>query len=214
MTTGLIDQTGNRALGERLTTLSPRAALEAAVALLLLSPQIPLIFMGEEDASGTPFRFFTDHHGELADAVSEGRRREFASFAAFADPQRRAGIPDPNAVSTFEQSRPAPDPALGSSRRNLYRRLLGVRRDRIVPRLDGACALAPMVIGEAAVVARWRMGDGAMLTIATNLGPATCPLTAPSGELLFATGPTGGASAQNGQLEGRTTVAFLEAGRG
>jgi hypothetical protein len=58
------------------------------------------------------------------------------------------------------------------------------------------------------------MSDGAILAIAVNLGPASCPLTTPSGELLFATGHTGGACAQNGQLEGHTTVAFLETGRG
>jgi maltooligosyltrehalose trehalohydrolase len=208
------DQIGNRAFGERLTALADPRALEAATALQLLCPQIPLIFMGEEDASTTPFRFFTDHHGELADAVREGRRREFAGFAAFADPQRRASIPDPNAATTFEQSRPVPDPALGSTRRDLYRRLLDARRDRIVPRLGGARALDAKVIGEAAVLARWRMGDGAILTIAANLGPATCALTTPPGELLFATGQTGGVSAQNGRLEGRTTVAFLETGRG
>jgi malto-oligosyltrehalose trehalohydrolase len=208
------DQIGNRAFGDRLTALADPRALEAAIALQLLCPQIPLIFMGEEDASATPFQFFTDHHGELADAVREGRRREFASFAAFADPARRASIPDPNAATTFAQSRPAPDAALGSSRRDLYRRLLGLRRDRIMPRLDGARALEARVIGEAAVLAQWRMGDGAILTIAANLAPVACPLATPSGELLFATGETGGASAQNGQLEGRTTVAFLEPHRG
>ncbi|MEN3376713.1 MAG: maltooligosyltrehalose trehalohydrolase [Hyphomicrobiales bacterium] len=208
------DQIGNRAFGDRLTALTDPRALEAAIALQLLCPQIPLIFMGEEDASTTPFQFFTDHHDELADAVREGRRREFASFAAFADPARRASIPDPNAATTFAQSRPVPDAALGSSRRDLYRRLLGLRRDRIMPRLDGARAQEARVIGEAAVLARWRMGDGAILTIAANLAPAACPLATPSGGLLFATGETGGASAQNGQLEGRTTVAFLETDRG
>ncbi|MGZ6176365.1 MAG: malto-oligosyltrehalose trehalohydrolase, partial [Candidatus Binataceae bacterium] len=208
------DQIGNRAFGERLTALVDPRALEAAIALQLLCPQIPLIFMGEEDASATPFQFFTDHHGELAGAVREGRRREFASFAAFASPQRRACIPDPNAATTFEQSRPAPDAALGSSRRELYRRLLEVRRERIVPRLEGARALDAKVVGEAAVLARWRMGDGAVLTIVSNLGPASCALTTPSGELLFATGKSGDASAQNGRLEGYTSAAFLEAGRG
>src|SRR5262249_35915412 len=84
------DQIGNRAFGDRLTTTVAPQALEAAIALQLLCPQIPLIFMGEESASATPFQFFTDHHGELADAVREGRRREFASFAAFSDPARRA----------------------------------------------------------------------------------------------------------------------------
>lgn len=208
------DQIGNRAFGERLTALADSRALEVAIALQLLCPHIPLIFMGEESASTTPFLFFTDHHGELADAVREGRRREFASFAAFADPQRRAGIPDPNAAVTFEQSRPAADAALGSSRRDLYRRLLDIRRDRIMPRLDGARALGAKVIGEAAVLAQWRMSDNAILTIASNLGPAACPLTAPSGELLFATGPAGDVSVKNGSLEGYTTVAFLETSRG
>jgi maltooligosyltrehalose trehalohydrolase len=208
------DQIGNRAFGERLTALADPRALEAAIALQLLCPHIPLIFMGEEDASGTPFQFFTDHHGALADAVREGRRREFASFAAFADPQRRASIPDPNAAATFEQSRPAPDATLGSSRRDLYRRLLAIRRDQIVPRLDGARALDAKAVGDAAVLAQWRMSDGAILTIACNLGPASCPLTAPSGELLFAAGQTGGSSAQSGWLESYTTVVFLETHRG
>jgi maltooligosyltrehalose trehalohydrolase len=179
----------------------------------LLCPHIPLIFIGEEDASTTPFQFFTDHHGELADAVREGRRREFAGFAAFADPQRRASIPDPNATITFDQSRPEADAALASSRRELYRHLLDLRRDRIVPVLAGARALGATVIDEAAVVARWRMSDGAILTIATNLGPAACRLTAPSGELLFAAG-SAGKSAQGDLLEGHTTVAFLETSRG
>src|ERR1051325_7054552 len=76
------DQIGNRAFGDRLAAIARPEALEAAIALQLLCPQIPLIFMGEEIASPTPFQFFTDHHGELADAVREGRRREFASFAA------------------------------------------------------------------------------------------------------------------------------------
>jgi malto-oligosyltrehalose trehalohydrolase len=207
------DQIGNRALGERLTALAHSRALEAAIALQLLCPHIPLIFMGEEEASTTPFQFFTDHHGELADAVREGRRREFAGFAAFADPQRRASIPDPNATITFDQSRPEADAALASSRRELYRHLLDLRRDRIVPVLAGARALDGTVIDEAAVVARWRMSDGAILTIATNLGPAACPMSPPLGEPLFAAG-SAGKSAQGGLLEGHTTVAFLETSRG
>ena len=91
------DQIGNRAFGERLTTLVEPAALEAAIALMMLCPQIPLLFMGEETASRTPFLFFTDHAAELADAVREGRRSEFAKFPAFADPATRERIPDPNA---------------------------------------------------------------------------------------------------------------------
>src|SRR5690606_10289037 len=99
------DQIGNRALGERLSRLCPPPALRAATGLLLLAPMIPLLFMGDEEGSRRPFLFFTDHHDELADAVREGRRNEFAHFAAFADPQQRARIPDPNAADTFEASR-------------------------------------------------------------------------------------------------------------
>ncbi|HEX4504857.1 MAG TPA: malto-oligosyltrehalose trehalohydrolase, partial [Alphaproteobacteria bacterium] len=94
------DQIGNRALGERLTKLADPASLRAATALLLLCPQIPLIFMGDELGSTAPFLFFTDFHGDLADAVREGRRREFAKFPAFSDPAQREKIPDPNARST------------------------------------------------------------------------------------------------------------------
>jgi malto-oligosyltrehalose trehalohydrolase len=78
------DQIGNRPFGDRLTTIADPEALKAAITLQLLSPNIPLIFMGEERMSRTPFQFFTDHHGDLADAVREGRRREFASFTRFA----------------------------------------------------------------------------------------------------------------------------------
>lgn len=100
------DQIGNRALGERLHQLCSSQALQAATALLLLSPMIPLMFMGDEINAQTPFLFFTDHPGELAEAVREGRRNEFAEFAAFKDPHRREQIPDPNALQTFRRSMP------------------------------------------------------------------------------------------------------------
>jgi len=106
------DQIGNRAHGERLTTLADPEALKAAIALQVLSPNIPLLFMGEERLSRAPFLFFTDHHGALADAVREGRRREFAEFTAFGSED----IPDPNALETFEHSQP---PMTGAS--DLYR---------------------------------------------------------------------------------------------
>src|SRR5262249_34307849 len=117
------DQIGNRALGERLTALADPAALEAAIALLLLCPQIPLLFMGEEVASPSPFLFFTDHNEELAAAVRAGRRREFASFTSFLA-RRGSVLPDPNAIETFERSIPKPDPERGNAREKLYRELL------------------------------------------------------------------------------------------
>ena len=163
------DQVGNRAMGERLTLLAHPDRLRAATALLLLGPQIPLLFMGDSEGSEAPFLFFTDFHDELADAVREGRRKEFAKFEAFADPAARARIPDPNARATSERSRPEPGPE-ADAWRALYRELLGLRHAHIVPRLKGSRSLGAEAIGDGAVVAGWQMGDGARLTIALNLG--------------------------------------------
>ncbi len=102
-------------MGERLTTLADPQALRAATVLLLLSPFIPLLFMGEEVASQTPFLFFTDHNDELAELVREGRRAEFKHFAAFQDPERREKIPDPNAPAPSRpRSRTSPATAASS----------------------------------------------------------------------------------------------------
>jgi maltooligosyltrehalose trehalohydrolase len=163
------DQIGNRAMGERLTLLADRRKLRAATALLLLSPQIPLLFMGDERGSESPFLFFTDFQDELADAVREGRRKEFAKFDAFADPEARKAIPDPNALETFERSRACGGPDAAECQ-DLYRALLKIRHDEIVPRLRGTKSIGAEAIGEGAVVAHWTLGDGALLTIALNLG--------------------------------------------
>jgi malto-oligosyltrehalose trehalohydrolase len=204
------DQIGNRAFGERLTTLADAGALEAAIALQLLCPQVPLVFMGEETASLSPFLYFTDHNDELAAAVRAGRRREFAQFAGFADEKRLAALPDPNARETFERSRPVPDPERTATREALYRRLLAVRRDELVPRLPGTHAVEAQAIGAAAVLASWRMGDGAVLTIATNLGAEAVSVPRLSGRMLFESAEDAGATVQKGSLPARTTVAHLE----
>ncbi len=182
------DQIGNRAMGERLTLLADPQKLRAATALLLLGPQIPLMFMGDETGSTSPFLFFTDFHDELADAVREGRRKEFAKFAAFADPEARKAIPDPNALATFELSRAEPGPD-AEAWRALYRDLLAIRHREIVPRLRGAVALGAEVIGTGAVVARWRMVDGAVLSIALNLGDEAVAF--PRTDSLYADGDVG-----------------------
>jgi maltooligosyltrehalose trehalohydrolase len=199
------DQIGNRPFGERISVLSDAASLAAAVALQLLSPHIPLLFMGEEDASIAPFLYFTDHHGGLADAVREGRRREFAGFAAFSSDETRSTIPDPNDRATFERSRPDPGPGADETRA-FYASLLSLRQSLIVPRLLGARSLGADVIGPAAVAARWRMGDGALLTIATNLGKTAVPFGRQSGQVVF--NSTG--EAVDDLLAASTTVAFLQ----
>jgi maltooligosyltrehalose trehalohydrolase len=98
------DQIGNRALGERLARLTSVSALRASTALLLLAPSPPLLFMGEEWGASTSFLFFCDFEPGLAQKVTEGRRREFAAFPAFADPRAREVIPDPSAPTTRDAS--------------------------------------------------------------------------------------------------------------
>ena len=200
------DQIGNRAMGERLTVLADAEALRAAVALLLLCPHIPMIFMGEEWGSTSPFLFFTAHHDELAELVRQGRRREFAKFAAFTDPARRELIPDPNGVATFAASRPdaTPPGAEGETWRALYTALLKLRAAEIAPRIPGATAIAAAAIGPKAVRASWRMGDGATLTIVGNLGPAAIACEHLEGRVLFASH-----AIVDGRLPARATIATL-----
>jgi maltooligosyltrehalose trehalohydrolase len=128
------DQVGNRAGGERLSSLVPRAALKVAAAACLLSPSLPLLFMGEEYGETAPFLYFTDHGDpDLAEAVREGRRAEFASFA-------RAGeVPNPQNPSTFERSRVHPGTQLQREDVQLlrwYHRLIDLRKS--VPALGSA----------------------------------------------------------------------------
>jgi maltooligosyltrehalose trehalohydrolase len=187
------DQIGNRALGERLAHLCPAPALRAATVMLLLSPMIPLMFMGDEWGADEPFQFFTDFHDELAVKVCEGRRAEFAEFSAFADEQQRDLIPDPNAVSTFESSRPAfieshqeGSQSAHGNWRTFYRDLLKIRHREIFPRLQGCQAIGAELLSEKAVTARWQMGDGSILRIDLNLTEVSLILrNVPAGHFLY-----------------------------
>ncbi|HUP69963.1 MAG TPA: malto-oligosyltrehalose trehalohydrolase [Acidimicrobiales bacterium] len=95
------DQVGNRAVGERSSALMSPGRLKVGAALVLTAPFVPMLFQGEEWGAATPFQYFTDHDDpELGRAVSEGRRREFASFGW--DPE---AVPDPQERGTFDRSR-------------------------------------------------------------------------------------------------------------
>jgi maltooligosyltrehalose trehalohydrolase len=114
------DQVGNRAFGDRLH--GPKLRLAAFCSIL--APGVPLLFMGEEYDERHPFLFFADHvDAEIARSTREGRRREFAEFAAFA----QAEVPNPGALDTFARSKL--DPASGDPEHHgYYRRLLELRR--------------------------------------------------------------------------------------
>jgi maltooligosyltrehalose trehalohydrolase len=162
------DQTGNRALGERLDALADPRAIEAALAITLLAPMIPMLFMGEEWGSQRPFLFFCDFAGELAEAVRKGRRREYDwAYAKYGD-----AVPDPLDPKTFSAcvlDWEARDVASGRDRLALVKRLLEVRRQQIVPRLAGARHGDARATDDGLVTAHWPMGDGAILRLAANL---------------------------------------------
>ena len=123
------DQVGNRALGDRL----PRERLRLAACCSLFAPGVPLLFMGEEHGETPPFQFFTDHNDpEIAQATREGRRREFARFAAFAGED----VPDPQA-SRPSSARSSTGPMATRSIARFYRELLALRRRTRLPRRGG-----------------------------------------------------------------------------
>jgi maltooligosyltrehalose trehalohydrolase len=162
------DQIGNRAFGERLARLAGGEAVRALSALILLAPSPPLLFMGEEWAASTSFLYFCDFEPDLARAVTAGRRREFASFAAFADPLAQAQIPDPSARTTFEASVLRWDERSEPKHAEMlawYTRLLALRAREIVPAVallrgsDGAFRR----VGERGLQLRWNLPDGAVL---------------------------------------------------
>ncbi|MDN5569256.1 MAG: malto-oligosyltrehalose trehalohydrolase, partial [Paracoccus sp. (in: a-proteobacteria)] len=94
------DQIGNRAHGDRLITLADPEGVATAYALLLVSPYIPMVFMGEERGETAPFQFFVDFKGDLAEAVRKGRAAEFTGIAALGDT-----VPDPLSPATFQRSK-------------------------------------------------------------------------------------------------------------
>jgi 1,4-alpha-glucan branching enzyme/maltooligosyltrehalose trehalohydrolase len=168
------DQIGNRAYGERIAMLAQQKPLQVALAVLLLAPSPPMLFMGEEFSAATPFQFFCDFQGELAAAVTDGRRREFAGFRKFADPAARAGIPDPNDPVTFVRCKLNWD-CLDEPQHKVwlefYRSLLSLRLKHVVPHLPGMGGGAEFeLIGVTGLVVRWRLDDGAQLTLLSNLG--------------------------------------------
>ncbi|MEA2621129.1 MAG: maltooligosyltrehalose trehalohydrolase [Chloroflexota bacterium] len=156
------DQVGNRAKGERSSHLLGPDALKVAAALVVLGPQVPLLFNGEEWAASTPFLYFTDHHEELGQAVREGRRKEFEAHGWPEDE-----VPDPQAPETFQRSKLVWDERDGDVHAEIlawHRRLIGLRRE--LPGL--AAGPAPDV--DCDVDAGWVTVRRSGTLLAANLG--------------------------------------------
>ncbi len=184
------DQIGNRAFGERLEALTDLHELEALSAILLLSPHIPLMFMGEEWNEVRPFAFFVGFDGELGQAVRDGRRREFEKFPEFSG-HNTDHIPDPMAMSTFEASRidwSRPETPDGAAALARTRHLLDLRRSRIVPHLAGARRGGAITWRDGpAFSVEWPLGT-ACLGVIANLSTEEKAMPAPRGEVIHRTG--------------------------
>jgi maltooligosyltrehalose trehalohydrolase len=209
------DQVGNRALGERLVALAGEQPLRAAVCAWLLAPQPPLLFMGEEFGATTPFLFFCDFGPDLATAVTEGRRKEFARFARFSSPEAQAAIPDPNAADTYARSKLDWSCLAGAKHSRwlaYYRELLALRRDAIVPLLAGAPGGygRHAACGEGAVVVEWTLGRKSRLEIRLNLSEreARAPRP-PEGEALYCEPRDAAAAFAAGRLPAAAAACYL-----
>jgi maltooligosyltrehalose trehalohydrolase len=165
------DQVGNRARGERLSHLVSPERLKIAAALVFASPFVPLIFQGEEWAASSPFQYFTDHpEPELAQAVRDGRRREFAAFG-----WKSESVPDPQAPETFERSKLRWDEVGGGLHADMlawYRRLIELRWTE--PALaDGLFEHVEVHLDEAA---RWLVLERGPLAVVCNLASGAQPI--------------------------------------
>jgi malto-oligosyltrehalose trehalohydrolase len=185
------DQIGNRALGERLIELTPAKALEAALAITLLGPSPPLLFMGDEWGAREPFPFFCDFKGELAEAVRNGRRKEFAEAYA----RYRDEVPDPLAERTVKLATPdwsKIDKPEHRARFELVRRLLAARKSHVVPRLPQLeSGHGKAEFRQNLLFARWRFRTGEMLSILANLSDQIRPRPADAevGESIWGEAP-------------------------
>ncbi|MFU8818026.1 MAG: malto-oligosyltrehalose trehalohydrolase, partial [Pseudomonadales bacterium] len=187
------DQVGNRAHGERIHELCAETALRAATAILLLSPMPPLLFMGQEWCASSRFPFFCDFGGELAEAVKQGRIREFERFDAFSDPEARRHIPDPTSAATFAAAKLRWEERLDADHRRwwrLHQALLALRRRDLVPLLEGVDAggVDARLLGDSGLAATWELAAGARYSLHANLGETALTLPAePAGGVVYAT---------------------------
>jgi maltooligosyltrehalose trehalohydrolase len=163
------DQIANSASGERLRQITDPAKLRAMTALLLLAPQTPMIFQGDEFGATSPFFYFADHSGELGEAVRNGRREFLAQFPSLATTQQEP--PVPNAPSTFERCKlDWSERDRHSAVRALYRDLLTLRKSDPAFSRQDRNMLAGAVLSDDAFLLRWLNGTPDERLLIVNLG--------------------------------------------
>jgi maltooligosyltrehalose trehalohydrolase len=159
-----------------VAVLADADALKQALAIVLLAPAVPMLFMGEEWAATSPFLFFCDFGPDLAAAVTRGRRAEFGRFARFRDPAVQAAIPDPNDERTFRASKldwAQRDAPAHAAWRTFTAGLLATRAARLVPHLGGPARGGRYRVDGQLLQVDWTLADGARLHLAANFGPPT-----------------------------------------
>jgi len=210
------DQVGNRAFGERITNLAEPRALKAVVAVLLLAPSPPLLFMGEEFGASTPFLFFCDFEPDLASKAREGRRVEFARFAQFGSTEAQAKIPDPNAEETFLRSKldwAAVQSQIHSDWLKFYRELLACRKSTIVPRIKDVLRGTARfeLLSKRAVSVIWPFAGGGQFALIANLSDATLDIPQiPEGSLVYATGAHPAALGKHSTMPALSVACYLK----
>ncbi len=212
------DQIGNRALGERLSHIVTNdESLRAATSVFLLAPSPPMLFMGEEWAAPEPFPYFCDFHPELAKAVREGRKREFAKFAKFSSAEHAAAIPDPTDPKTLEAARLDWSKLTEASHGEWldhYRRLLAIRKRDIVPCIpqirSGTCV---KLESNGAFAVDWTLDNGAILHLMANLTDHPVPVVGrAAGRMIFSTHPNIRGAMQRNELAPWSVTWLLERG--
>jgi maltooligosyltrehalose trehalohydrolase len=206
------DQIGNRAFGERISALTTPEKLALAHAGLILSPQIPMLFMGEEWSASAPFQFFVDfsESAELSNAVREGRRREFRHFKAFVDEAAATRIPDPTDEKTFLNSKIDWNEAAREPHASVLaslRDLIAIRRREIVPLIASRYFDASYDVAARVLKVEWRFEAGG-LGFAANFAEVTRTTDMSSGARPIWQSPNARVEGENAHLEPWTGVSW------
>jgi maltooligosyltrehalose trehalohydrolase len=181
------DQVGNTFIGDRIHSIAAPACYRTLIALTLLAPQTPMLFMGQEFSSSNRFMFFADHNAELAKLVHNGRREFMAQFRSYADSDAQALIRDPAADTTFSDSKLNWEEVTTHAEAfALHRDLLQLRRHDPVISQQDACTLDFAVLSERAFAMRWFDAEHGDRLLLVNIDQELCfsvmpePLLAPS----------------------------------
>lgn len=208
------DQIGNRAFGERMTTLAYPPMLQAWTAMMLLSPHIPFLFMGEEFGETQPFHFFCDYGDELGEMVRKGRLKEVLNFGELPAGKTVDEMPAPNAVSTFEDSKLRWNRAETAEARewlDFTAKLIRLRQQFVVPLLGTTKVVGCDVLDtqEGVIAVSWQF-EGGRLELRANLTDRALPAPPFEGAAIFSHFGLGDTEPADGRLSAYSVVVAVD----